>query len=330
VHAWQRTQDEGWVRAALDTYGVPYTYFADTRLREGGLRQKYDVIIYPHVGGTAQAQVAGIAKGEGPPLPYRKSAQAPNLGVQDQADDIRGGMGMDGLMELHRFVQEGGTLLVEGATSTIFPEYNLTPGVTVETPDDLFVRGSILRGVIADRRSPIVYGYEGTQLPVYFNQAPVLAVGGGAGGFGGRGGPTSQNTTPMAQRLRLSPWDSTSATEAPARREAGGPAGGGGRGAGGGANQAAAAERPRVVMQFPSDTSEMLLSGTLANGQGLASRAQIVDAPLGRGHVVMFGIRPFWRWQTQGTFFLGFNTILNWNDLDAGRAAATPTVGGGQ
>jgi hypothetical protein len=31
----------------------------------------------------------------------------------------------------------------------------------------------------------------------------------------------------------------------------------------------------------------------------------------------MFSIRPFWRWQTQGTFFLGFNAILNWNDLDA-------------
>ena len=29
VHSWQRTQDEGWVRAAFDTYGVPYTYFAD-------------------------------------------------------------------------------------------------------------------------------------------------------------------------------------------------------------------------------------------------------------------------------------------------------------
>ena len=34
----------------------------------------------------------------------------------------------------------------------------------------------------------------------------------------------------------------------------------------------------------------------------------------------MFANRPFWRWQTQGNFFLGFNTILNWNDLDAGRA----------
>ena len=29
IHSWSRTQDEGWVRAALDTYGVPYTYFGD-------------------------------------------------------------------------------------------------------------------------------------------------------------------------------------------------------------------------------------------------------------------------------------------------------------
>jgi hypothetical protein len=74
-------------------------------------------------------------------------------------------------------------------------------------------------------------------------------------------------------------------------------------------------------MQFPASEGEMLLSGTLVGGQALANRAQVVDVPLGQGHVVMFGIRPFWRWQTQGTFFLGFNTILNWNDLDAGKAA---------
>ena len=53
VHSWSRTQDEGWVRAALDHYGVPYTYFADQKLREGNLRAKYDVIIFPHVGGTS-------------------------------------------------------------------------------------------------------------------------------------------------------------------------------------------------------------------------------------------------------------------------------------
>ena len=73
-------------------------------------------------------------------------------------------------------------------------------------------------------------------------------------------------------------------------------------------------------MQFPSNPNDMLLSGTLAGGQALANRARCVDIPLGKGHVVMFAIRPFWRWQTQGTYILGFNAILNWNDLDAGRA----------
>ena len=62
IHSWANTQNEGWVRAAFDTYGVPYTYFADINLREGNLRQKYDVIVYPHVGGTAQSQVNGMPK----------------------------------------------------------------------------------------------------------------------------------------------------------------------------------------------------------------------------------------------------------------------------
>jgi hypothetical protein len=61
VHSWSRTQDEGWVRAALDTFGVPYTYFADQKLKDGNLRSKYDVIIFPHVGGSAQSQVNGTA-----------------------------------------------------------------------------------------------------------------------------------------------------------------------------------------------------------------------------------------------------------------------------
>ncbi|MBY0492207.1 MAG: hypothetical protein K2R93_20375, partial [Gemmatimonadaceae bacterium] len=76
---------------------------------------------------------------------------------------------------------------------------------------------------------------------------------------------------------------------------------------------------PRVIMQFPANAADMLLSGTLAGGEALSNRAQLVDAPVGKGHVVMFAIRPFWRWQTQGTYFLAFNAILNWNDLDAGK-----------
>jgi hypothetical protein len=333
VHSWQRTQDEGWVRAALDTYGVPYTYFSDQKLRDGNLRAKYDVIIYPHVGGSATSQVNGIPKTGTTPLPYRKTTATPNLGALDQSEDIRGGMGMEGLLELAKFVQAGGTLLTEGSTATIFPEFGITTGVTVEEPRGLFVRGSILRGIISDAKSPIAYGYDGTQLPVYFSQAPVLAVGGagGFGGFGGGGGEggvnagLGQNTTPMATPLRLSPYEEdSSASGRGGRAGAGGDSArfqnfAGGRG-GLGAGNADPSARPRVVMSFPQNPNDMLLSGTLAGGQALSGRAQVVDTKVGNGHVVMFGIRPFWRWQTQGTFFLGFNTILNWNDLDAGKA----------
>ena len=88
-------------------------------------------------------------------------------------------------------------------------------------------------------------------------------------------------------------------------------------------------------MQFPSNADDMLLSGTLAGGQTIANHALVVDAPVAKGHIVMFALRPFWRWQTQGTFFLGFNAILNWNHLDAGKPEPrgrnqAPTAGGGQ
>jgi hypothetical protein len=185
--------------------------------------------------------------------------------------------------------------------------------------------------VFADRRSPIAYGYD-AQLPVYFNQEPVLnIVQGGARGAAPEIPGVGMVITPMATaNNRLSSYDPESAAEpaAPpsARRGAQGGRGetvGGGRG---GAGTAIIAESPRVILAFPSSPDDMLLSGVLVGGEALANRAQVVDIPLGQGHVVSFAIRPFWRWQTQGTFFLGFNTILNWNDLDAGRAATRPTT----
>ncbi|MCX6544935.1 MAG: M14 family zinc carboxypeptidase [Acidobacteria bacterium] len=322
VHSWSNTQNEGWVRGAFDTFGVPYIYFADIKLREGNLRAKYDVIVYPHVGGTAQSQVNGIPK-VGDPVPYKKSELTPNLGVQDQADDIRGGMGLEGLMNLYQFVKEGGLLITEGATSVIFPDYNLVNGVSVESPQGLFVRGSILRGVVADAKSPIMYGYDGAQIPVYFSQSPVLAVGGGGGGGRGGGGgaqipgvgavvaPNAGN----AQKLSL--WAPTGISGV---SPGGGPlADIGGRGGRGGAGFAAGTDAPRVILRFPANADDMLLSGVLVGGGALAGRAQVIDSPIGSGHVVMFAIRPFWRFQTQGTFFLGFNAILNWNHLDAGK-----------
>ena len=328
VHSWTRTQDEGWVRAALDTYGIPYTYFGDVKLRDGNLRQKYDVIIMPHIGGTVQSMVNGIPKTGATPLPYRKTAEFRSFGTPDSSSDIRGGMGLDGVKNLYDFVQQGGTLIVEGSTSEIFPSYNLAPGVTIEQPDSLFARGSIMRGEITDLSSPIVYGYERDQIPVYFNQGPVMRVATGPGEFFGgfnRGPDVGQDVTPMATPMPLSPWHPDSEIDS------GSPARGPGRMRGRAAPNASAdtaSQGPRVILRFPRRPADMLLSGTLKGGEALSDRAQVVDESVGKGHIVMFAIRPFWRWQTQGTYMLGFNTIMNWDHLDAGRAASSvPQVG---
>jgi hypothetical protein len=329
VHSWSRTQDEGWVRAALDHYGVPYTYFADQKLREGNLRAKYDVIVFPHVGGNSASHITGIPM-TGPPLPYRKTADTPNLGFVDQSDDIRGGMGMDGMTELMKFVEAGGTLITEGSTTALLAEYNMGGGVTVEHPDKLFARGTILRGQITDMKSPIAYGYSDKDLPVYFNQDPVLSVavgGGGFGGFGGGGAAEGQNVTPNAIPVRVAPFGAepplpvlggSGPVTPTGNRAAPGP--GGGFGGFGGFGAPDPASRPRVVMQFPQSAADMLLSGTLAGGEALSNRVLAADVTMGKGHVVMFALRPFWRWQAQGTFFLAFNAILNWDHLDAGQA----------
>jgi hypothetical protein len=376
VHSWTRTQDEGWVRAALDHYGVPYTYFGEPKLKEGSLRAKYDVILWPHGGTPIGGPVAGGGGGGGAgggrgaaadsgrpapnvPIPYKRTAEFTALGYPDSTDDIRGAVGPEGYKALYEFVQQGGTLITEGSTAAILPEMKLIPGVTSENPPNLFARGTILRGLISDRHSPLVYGYDHAEVPVYFNSSPVLNAGAGAPppvevagapaaspnaapGARSAARPNGQNTTPMATQLKLAPWDPDHTGQAygvlPAAASDTSSAGGrGGRGGGAGAFGGPFTARPvpgltadpssrtRVVMQFPANADDMLLSGTLEGGSALSSRAQLVDESIGQGHVVMFAIRPFWRWQTQGTFAMGFNAILNWNDLDAGRTSKTTT-----
>jgi hypothetical protein len=132
-----------------------------------------------------------------------------------------------------------------------------------------------------------------------------------------------------AFRPRLSDYDDDPDAAAGIQPPRGGGAGGFGGfggffGGGGGTNDAT-----RVVMSFPDHPDHILLSGALGGAETLAGRPQVVDSRVGDGHVVSFAIRPFWRWQTQGTFFLGFNAILNWNDLDADGSGAGPVTDGG-
>jgi hypothetical protein len=344
IHSWSNTQDEGWVRLAFDHLKVPYTYFGENLVRQGNLREKYDVIIYPHAGVNAESE--GIPPGD--PTPYGKSDLTPNLGTApDTTADTRGGLGRDGLRELARFVNDGGLLITEGTPSTLFPRYEIASGIYIDQPSGLFAPGSVLKTVLGDRTSPILYGFDQNTLAVMYKNGPVFGLGeppagapaAAGGGRGGRGGLPpgvgGGTLTPMASPPRLTTLDGPPPAPPAAGGgrggggRGGGGRGGGGRGGGGAEAPASAAPRgaaaygvtstgaPRVLLSYPTDPNDLLLSGGLVGGEALAGRPVLVDAPVGKGHVVMFGSRPFWRYQTHGNFFLAFNAMLNWNDLDA-------------
>ena len=76
--------------------------------------------------------------------------------------------------------------------------------------------------------------------------------------------------------------------------------------------------RPRVVLRY-GDARDLLVSGLLDGGADIAQRPMVIDVPMAKGHVVLFSNNPIWRGETQGSYFLVFNAILNYDNLDAGR-----------
>lgn len=66
----------------------------------------------------------------------------------------------------------------------------------------------------------------------------------------------------------------------------------------------------RVIARYPERGDDILLSGYLQGAARIAGRAAAVEAPVGRGSVVLFGFRPLYRAQSYGTFRMFFNALL--------------------
>jgi hypothetical protein len=326
VHTWINTQNEGWYRIEFDKYQIPYTYISDHVIRNTpNLRDKFDVLIFPPVGGSAQTIVNGMPK-RGDPMPWKQSAVTPNFGNSpDQTDDMRGGMDVVGVANLQKFINDGGLFITIGSVSQVPIDYGITNGVSIQPADRLQARGSIYNSSFADRKSPIAYGYD-AGLPIYFNQAPIfqVAAGGGGGGFGGgggqgggggnsrasgRGGVNDPDVVQAMPQARPADPNSRNDPDADLRESP---------------FFVPPQLRPRVVLRFAQDEKNLLVSGMLAGGNELANRPAIVDVPVGRGHVVMFATNPMWRHQTQGEFFLVFNAALNYDNLSVGRSEGRP------
>ena len=70
--------------------------------------------------------------------------------------------------------------------------------------------------------------------------------------------------------------------------------------------------RPTVILRY-AEQKDLLLSGLLEGGDAIAERAVVVDAHLGRGHVLLFANNPIYRGETIGSYALVFNAIMNFD-----------------
>ena len=135
------SMDEGWTRWVLEYQSRCVYYFSlgDAEVRQGNLRVKFDTIIIPDQ--APRTILNGYRSGVMPP-------------------ELTGGIGDDGVKQLRKFIEEGGTLVLLNRASDFAIEQFKLPVRDVVAGlhrSDFFVPGSILR-IELDSSHPLAQG----------------------------------------------------------------------------------------------------------------------------------------------------------------------------
>ena len=318
MHTWLATQTEGWWRYAFDNAGIPFDYIStQTVAKQEDLRSKYDVVIFAPVGRSSSLDIINGLPMWNNPMPWKKSDITPNLGRVDSTDDIRPGLGYDGLEHLRKFVEQGGLLITCEDTAQFAIDTGLAPGVSVVPRGDTRVVGTVLNTVFVAKDNPIAAGY-GLSLPVISANGMAFAISNTLGRAGGRmlmdpyterptgRGSLEENDEPLGRKVveaealeKTQPWEARKLNEEQIRNNF---------------SVIPEQQRPEVILRF-SGNKDLLLDGLLDKGSSIAERAVVVNAHLGQGSVLLFGNNPIYRGETIGDYALVFNAILNHDHL---------------
>ncbi|HEX4769431.1 MAG TPA: M14 family zinc carboxypeptidase [Bryobacteraceae bacterium] len=324
MHTWIYTQTEGWWRLAFDSLHVPYSYInTQSVCAEPDLRSRFDVIIFAP-SDSATAQIVNGLPLYGNPLPWKQTSITPNIGKLDQTDDMRPGLGQDGVSHLRKFIDQGGLLITAEDTAQFAIESGLTPGVFLAPRKSENVVGSVLNAVVVDRNHPVGFGYS-SDFGVYSADGMAFNVGNlvvhrnlptakeykrvtGRGGPEDEDIPLDRGVHEPAMLPSPKPWQPTPLNEEQARNNP---------------YVIPEKDRPNVIIRF-GDSKGLLLSGLLESAEPIAERAAVVDAHLGNGNVLLFANNPVYRGETIGSYALVFNAIINFDHLSD--VAASPPV----
>ena len=258
------SMDEGWTRWVFEEYrwmgprttsnGFNHLNISDAQIRNS-VGPLPATIIFPD---QSAAQILnGYAKGSMP-------------------DEYTGGVGKEGVENLRKFVEAGGTLVFLNRSSDFaieqfnLPVKNVTKGLARK---DFYIPGSILRTDL-DLTHPIAKGMPAQSI-AWFEQSPAFEL---------SEPPASAGGGALIQRS----IDGNSGARPPAH---------------------AGGSDVRVIARYPSDPKQVLLSGWALGAEKIAGKAALVEFTIGKGKIVLFGFRPQYRGQSLATFPLLFNSI---------------------
>jgi hypothetical protein len=276
-------------------------------------------------GANPTAIISGLPVGWGNPLPWKNTPETPNLvGKNDSTDDMRPGLGWEGVAHLQSFVENGGVLLTATDTSRFALFAGLAGGVSVGTAQKMKIVGSVVGTRLVDGASPIAYGYD-EKLSAYCDDGPIFLL---SSIYGERGlrrlgaetrtRPTGRGTmddpdfaigragVDVPEEVKPEAWEAAPIKDQQTYNNF---------------RIIPPVDRARVIFRY-ADTKELLISGLVEGGDEIAQHPAVVDVPTGKGHVVLFSINPVYRGETRGTYSLVLNTIMNFDNLNAGRKLA--------
>jgi hypothetical protein len=277
-HTWADTEAVGWVRLVLDRQKIPYAYIRDDDIRAGRLNEKYDVILFAHTYLGLQDQIHGIDRKFGP-MAYTKAREYPSHGVPTASEDITGGIGWAGMVNLERFLAAGGTLITLGNGSTLALDGGLVRDVRRKS-GAFFTPGSELRVKFVRPDHPLAYGLSETgsvfrtSMPVY--DVPVAA----------RGAVVLQWGTKLRKEDREDESPEALADLTKEQRD--------------------------VREKAKKDEPKMLVSGALKGEDDLEGRPAVLDFAVGKGRVIVFNFNPVHRDLNRSDHRLLWNALLNW------------------
>jgi hypothetical protein len=146
----------------------------DEDVRRGGLRLRFDVIVYPNTYSSLKEIVTGMDPRHAP-LAYTKTPEYPSHGTPTSSPDITGGFTWAGVGHLEQFVRQGGVLVTLGGASTLPLDGGIARDVRRARVTGVSTPGSELRALFRRPAHPIAYGYP-EKTSVFREDRPLYAV----------------------------------------------------------------------------------------------------------------------------------------------------------